>query len=657
MRVCSGSASKLSTGNEFISIPEVLTSNCGVQDVGFVYNAFRACIELHGSDKLPFLAPIVEVEGEDIVERGKVEYSLVSYWIPRFNVSSQGITIEMTLIAPPDRRGFVYAMTVTNNSASRVSAKLGWRGCWQRTYHAANLSKLMAGLKHASISQYQPSVPVLEYRGHVPLFAAAFVTYPSLKCEVWCENQECQSTTPTQDCEARPGEPLYYQVWDELAIQPGKSQELAVYVGVGLEEVSAIASAQEMKSQGWNRLFTSLKGWLDDRTIDCEDQELKLLVNLNSFYNYFYCQATSLDTEELTVVTARSAKSDACASYRDRDALLWSLPAILQVNWSQARRILIHGFTTQLPNVGVRSRYINGIVLEPGIQLDQLCAPIQALRYYVQVTGDMSVLFDRRVQHGINTIQQNLAALRHPQAGLFETLLLPSGQLSNLPYVCYSNVMVWKALKDLAWLYDRIRDVDRSLEADELADRIRLAILNHFLVDGPYGKMFALSVDLDGKYELGDDPAGSLLLLPYYGFCSADDPAYAHTVQWIRSEYNSTTCGEELVFPCSCDGAGYSLVSVINELLSGNKDKALDFLKKAELDDGIACEIVDKDTGAAVKGAAHASLAGYLAFGLTNALQMQLPATARVTQLRRPSEVLYQPPPPEAGWTPKKARL
>lgn len=650
--------SRLSTGNEFVSIPDVLVSNAGIQDIGFVYDTFRACIELHGSQEKPFLQPVVEVNGHNVLTPYSLKWDRISYWIPKFALTQPPLKAELSIIAPPDRRGFVYTITITNVSESPISIKSGWQGCWERTYHAANLSKLMAGVKHASISQYRPRVPVIEYRGHVPLFAVAFVAAGQFKAQIsGNSNSKPANTQSDYYCQAGPGKPLYYELTDEFSLGPNESQELALYVGLGLEEVSAIGSAEEMQLQGWKRLLANLQSWLDARTIEYGDEVLKQLVNVNSFYNYFYSQAVALDTEELTVVSARSAKSDVCASYRDRDALLWSLPAVLQVNRSQARRLLLHGFTVQLSNVGVRSRYINGILLEPGMQLDQLCAPIQALRYYVQVTGDMSVLFDRRVQHGINTIQQILAALRHPKVQLFETLLLPSGKLSKLPYVCYSNVMVWRTLRDLTWLYERIRDVDRSLEAEELAERIRIAILEHFIVDGPFGKMFAQGIDLEGSYEIGDDPVGSLLLLPYYEFCRQDDPVYEHTAQWIRSERNPISVDITDASESQNNSTGLALVGVVNELLVGNSEPALSFLSKAVLDDGIACEIVDPDSGAVLKGQAYASLAGYLAFALTTTLKMHLPATARVTQPRRPSEVLYQPPPPEAGWVPKKARL
>ncbi|MCX8052184.1 MAG: glycoside hydrolase family 125 protein [Armatimonadetes bacterium] len=648
---------RLSTGNEFISISDISTSTAGISRVGFVYEGFRACIELHGTPKCPLLRPTVSIDGEETFDT-EINSDLVSYWIPKFDVCRSSIRASALVFAPMDRRGFVCALRIENTSDRSVKLKAGWRGCWASTYYAANLPKPMAGVKHGSISSYRPGVPVVEYRGHTPLFAMAIVPQEVVPAEVSDSEGHVAAEWSAETLSATPGVPLYFALIDEYTLAAGEQRDVPVYVGFGLEEVSAIASAEELRLQGWERTLSSLKAWLDARTIECEDEFFKRLVNVNSFYSYFYSQAVALDTEEMTIVTARSSSNEFCGTYRDRDALLWSFPAVLQVSWSQARKMLIHALTTQLANVGVRSRYINGVVLEPGLQLDQLCAPIHALDKYVQVTGDMSVLFDRRVQHGINIIQQTLAAQRHPEVELFETLLLPSGEPSRFPYVCYSNVMVWRALRDAARLYDRIRDLDRAMEAGQLADRIRAAILANFVVDGPFGKMFARAIDLEGNFELGDDPAGSLQMLAYLEFCTADDPVYRKTVQWIYSEHNPfSNCAATFAQPSACGGPGPSVLSVVNELLIGRKEAALDFLERAKLDDGIACESVDQTTGRAISGKAHAAIAGYLAYGLRTALNLELPETAEVPQRRRPSEVLYQPPPPEAAQIPKKARL
>ena len=54
-------------------------------------------------------------------------------------------------------------------------------------------------------------------------------------------------------------------------------------------------------------------------------------------------------------------------------------------------------------------------------------------------------------------------------------------------------------------------------------------ILEHCVVQGPNGPYYAWSTDLEGHTDVYDEPPGSLLLLPYLGFCALDDPAYQNT--------------------------------------------------------------------------------------------------------------------------------
>ncbi|MCE5313647.1 MAG: glycoside hydrolase family 125 protein [Armatimonadota bacterium] len=651
------SIKRLSTGNEYVSIPDINTANGGIQCIGFVHRAFRASIELHGSKEAPLLKPLVEVDGEDLFEGG-MRHDLLSFWIPSFEVASPRLKATSTVFAPLERRGFACVLTLQNTSDSVLTVRAGWKGCWRSSYHSANLSKQMSGTKHASISSWRPGVPIIEFRGHTPLFAMAMVSHNGVPATITDPDMHLRISEWTgESISAGAGSPIYYEMIDKYTLEPGQKVDVTVYVGIGLEEVSAIASAEELQMQGWDRMLASLRKWLDKHTIECDDTYFKRMINVNSFYNYFFSQATTLDTEELILATARSSRNESCASYWDRDAMRWSLPAVLQMNWEQARKMLIYAFTTQLPNVGIRSRFIDGIVLEPGLQLDQLCAPIRALDMYVEVTGDMSILFDRRVQAGVNTIQQILAAQRHPETVLFETLLLPSGEASAYPYVCFSNVLVWRSLVDIGRIYSRIRDIDRAEEANKLAIQVKTAVLDNFIVDGPLGKMYAHEIDLNGNHRLGDDPMGSLQLLSYFGFCTQGDQVYKNTVNWIHSEHNTMSGkGNTFEAPLTQDGSGPSVVGVIIDLLTGRSAQALDFLKRAELDDGIACATVDCETGIARNGMAFASCAGYLAFGLRTALNAVSPQTALIEKKKRPSEALYHPP-PETSHDTRKARM
>lgn len=651
------STERVSTGNEYVSIPRIAAASAGIEAVGFMHSGLRACIELHGSAEWPLLRPIVEIDGANLFDDG-VQHELVSHWIPRFAATGSGIGAEAVIFAPLDRRGFVCVLTVENRTGSEVRFKAGWRGCWESSYHVASMSRPIAGATHAHVSSWRAGIPVLEFRGNVPLFAMALAPEEIMPARLWDADGTAQVTEWTGGgLSARSGSALNYELADEYKLGPCEKRTVPVYVGIGLEEVSSVASAHELRLHGWERMLSGLRSWLDAHTIECDDDYMGRLMNLNSFYNYFFSQAIALDTEELVVASARSSLNDSCGVYRGRDAMMWALPAVLQINWAQARKMLIYAFTRQLPNVGVHSRFIDGIVLEPGLQLDQLCAPIKALYSYVQLTNDLSVLFDRRVQTGINTIKQILSVQRHPDVSLFETLLLPSGDPSKYPYVCYSNVLAWRVLLDLARLYDIIRDVDRTDEAAALASKVKAAILEHFVVQGPFGEMFARGIDLEGDHELGDDPAGSLQMMTYYGFCSPDDPVYKNTVAWIHSEHNPNSgCGQPFAEPSACDGSGPSVLSVVNDLLTDRREEALDFLRRARLDDGIACESVGRETGKAMSGRDYASCAGYLAYGLRTALKAFVPEAATAGLQRRPSESLSQPP-PEITQDSRKARL
>jgi len=613
-----------------------------------MHAGLRGGVELRGAAEDPLLRPVIEVDGHEL-PNSHAQGELVSYWVPRFTIPTPELTATFSIFAPLDRRGFVCALELENLSSKSLEVRAGWRGCWQSSHLAAGLSRQISGAKYANVSSRTMGAPVVEFRGITPLFAMALLPEHTIPSRICNDRNECLTERTTDGISAQSGAPLTYELMEELTLAPSEKRSTALFVGIGLEERSAVASAAEMRYQGWERLLTHLIAWLDKHSIVTDDELLKRLMNVNSFYNFFYAQAKTLDREELVLTSARSHDSDLCGVYRDRDAMRWSLPAVMQINWAQARNMLIYTFTTQLPNVGMHSRFIDGIALEPGLALDQLCAPVRALQMYLEITGDMSILFDRRVQTGINTVKDIMMVQRNPHTVLFETLLAPSGEVAKYPYVCFPNVLAWRILLDLASLYDRIKDLDRVDEAEALSSKLRSAIQKHFVVAGPMGDMFAHNVDLEGNFELGDDPQGSLALLAYFGFCSPDDGIYRNTLAWINSEHNPAR-------EAAREAHRLSIADLVNDLLCCHSPEALDFLRRAELDDGIACEWVETSKGTAVGGLASAASAGFLAFGLRQALNATLPEAAAVQKQRKPTGTLYQPP-PEMDQGSKKARV
>ena len=636
--------SRYSTGNRFVAIPDVLASNCGALDISFLSMRSRAVLELHGTEESPFLQPMISIAGRP-VDLSSVDWEQEGFWIPSFHLLERGLEVRSRVFAPLGQRGFIWVIELASRSDDALQVEAGWRGQWKDTYHVVNLSKPVQGSRYASISPWYGGIPVVEFRSDIPRFAVAF--HPSEPMLTEFRSEAMPGTMVTNEnkgeVSASVGEGMNYAFSLPITLAPGEQRSFALYVGLGLEETSAVSSAIDIERRGWENLYVDLAGWLEAHKLSVGDEQLDRILNLNAFYNYFYSQGMTLDTEDLVLVTGRSGRHDASATYKDRDAMRWSLPSVLQISPSQARRMIEYAFTIQLRNVGIHSRFIDGIVMHPGFQFDELCAPIRALHTYVRTTHDMSILFDRRVQSGINRIRHLLGQSMNASAMMYETMLSPSGEMTTYPYLTYNNVLAWRAIQDLAWMYELIHDIDRSEENAVLARQVHKAISENCVVQGPFGPMFAYSVDLQGNFELKDDPFGSLQLLSWYEFCPADSPTYANTLRWIHSSTNPYSFHDaQFAAPGSDSDSHPHLLSVANDLLTGRIAEAVDFLRRAEMDDGIACLTVDETTGKVARGRAFASCAGYLAFALSQALG----ASAAVAELE-PSNRLYEPPPPE----------
>ena len=174
--------------------------------------------------------------------------------------------------------------------------------------------------------------------------------------------------------------------------------------------------------------------------------ELTEVYNVNQFFCLFYATGRTFDTEELICATSRSTRYYVSAAYWDRDSLLWAFPTILRADAALAKEVLTYVFTRQRQNIGVHSRFIDGTMLEPGFELDELVAPVLALQAYLSKTRDEAFLQERFVQDGLSLILARLREARHPDTALYETFLQPTDDEIVHPYLTYDNVLVWRAL-------------------------------------------------------------------------------------------------------------------------------------------------------------------------------------------------------------------
>lgn len=581
----------LPTGSEQVSLPRVNEINAGVEDLTFLHMASRGLIDLRGGQLEPLLRPFVAQQGVE-AELGGFEWSRLGYWYPRFAARAGALGLEGVILTPVGERGFGYRLRLTNNGAETVETAFGLRGQTGSAWHCVNVDKPIEGALNCYVSGWS-GLPVFEQMCGVPLFALAPI------CEGKCR------------AEFEPaGEGWLWRLERTVRLAPGESAEFTAWWGLGLEEVSAVTSARELQRRGWDWEFRRSLAWLAQRSLDLGDEALTRLYNTNLFFCIFFSTGRTLDTEELVLVTSRSPRYYVSAAYWDRDSLLWSFPAVLDADAALAREMLGYVFGRQRRNIGVHSRFIDGTVLEPGFELDELMAPVLALERYVDATGDRSVLTDPDVLRGIDGILKKLDAERAEDCELYETFLQPTDDERVYPYITYDNVLVWRALRALGRLFERP-------ELTEQAERVRRAIYDNCIFDGA----FAWSVDLAGGHDVYDEPPGSLLLLPYYGFCAWDDPVYLKTAEMIRSpDYTYSFAGCEIA-EIGCPHAPHPwLLSIGNSLLCGRSGEALEHLRRTRLDNGIACESVDEHTGECTTGEAFATCAGFICHALRRAI-------------------------------------
>ena len=581
----------LPTGSEQVSLPRVNEINAGVEDLTFLHMASRGLIDLRGGQLEPLMRPFVAQQGVE-AELGGFEWSRLGYWYPRFAARAGALRLEGVILTPVGERGFGYRLRLTNNGAETVETAFGLRGQTGSAWHCVNVDKPIEGALNCYVSGWS-GLPVFEQMCGVPLFALAPI----------CEG-ECRAEFESA------GEGWLWRLERMVRLAPGESAEFTAWWGLGLEEVSAVTSARELQRRGWDWELRRSLAWLAQRSLDLGDEALTRLYNTNLFFCIFFSTGRTLDTEELVLVTSRSPRYYVSAAYWDRDSLLWSFPAVLDADAALAREMLGYVFGRQRRNIGVHSRFIDGTVLEPGFELDELMAPVLALERYVDATGDRSVLADPDVLRGIDGILKKLDAERAEDCELYETFLQPTDDERVYPYITYDNVLVWRALRALGRLFERP-------ELTERAERVRRAIYDNCIFDGA----FAWSVDLAGGHDVYDEPPGSLLLLPYYGFCAWDDPVYLKTAEMIRSpDYTYSFAGCEIA-EIGCPHAPHPwLLSIGNSLLCGRSGEVLEHLRRTRLDNGIACESVDEHTGECTTGEAFATCAGFICHALRRAI-------------------------------------
>ena len=580
------------TGNDWMSLPSIRAGDAALMDFNVISMRYRGLIEYAGALGQPLMKPFLNVGGVKKPLAG-LRWSLRDYWLPTGMMEADGVRTSISYVVPSDSRAAIVRFQVTNIGGAPITVAPGMDVSWARTNRVTYSPESLTGARTMSPTPIDTDMMVFNYKTDDTQFAWGFAYVGSKG--VLHEG-------------GNPGVTAQH----EATLARGQTLDMHFLIGVGLEQYSAAYGMRVLNKRidryGIDGVIDQAAAEARRHTRTTGRADLDRVMNRNLLFTTYFAWGRSLDTEEFVGVTSRSNRYYVSAAYWDRDALLWSFPALLDTDPARAREAIGYVLGRQARNAGIHSRFIDGALLEDGLELDELVAPIVALKSYVDATGDRSVL--TKYASEIATLRTRLFALRDPSTGLYETFQDAEDEYVQKPFSIYDNVIAWKALNDLATLSGekafRVR-----------ASTLKVAIMKYGVrsgTPGASGPIFAATVSATDA-DFMDVPPGSLLKLPYLGFIAEDDPLFRRTYDWLHSpNYQYSYVGTPYGLPGSYRVPFTTSWSVADHLrLKAGRAKALKVVTESPWDGGIVTEGVKPDTGIPdQQGRAFATAAGYV---------------------------------------------
>lgn len=511
----------------------------------------------------PIFEPVVFL-GDQMVALENWQVNLREGWIPEFSAQTGNLAVKWIILTPPGEQGLMLHLSVTGNADARAALRFHPNAVHLQRFRNDPLDVSLTEAFDSWTGAY-----VLEARAGVPLLALGL----------------------------RGESPLTRQ--DDLLIS--QSADCTVYVGVAADADGARTTSVHLARLGFQaeleRSATELARLAGP---------FPPLVKRHALHNYFFSAGDEIDGLGQALMTSCSPRYYVAGAFWARDALLWSFPAVLYVDADTAESRLLTALERYTWTPGEHAQYLNGRPLYPGFELDEAAAFPWAVARFVQHTQRFDFLQDPQVHRALERVHRRIGRAAHP-SGLYATMLGPTDDPVLHPLLTYDNALLasaWRGLARLEYQKEQLNTQAAALEA---------AVWKHCVGNGLHGQQFVWATDGAGQYQLHDEPAGSLTLLPHLGFCSAEHDVYRQTERWIRNEnpyhYAGTFPGQGSPhFPYP------SCFSLANILLSGQGEVARGVLLRAPLDAGLACEGYDAASGEVRTGAGFAACSGFLAW-------------------------------------------
>lgn len=602
----------IATGNEWIALPTIRAADGALVNFNVLSMRDRGLLQVDGDRGAPALEPYFLLDGKKLAFQNPA-WELIEYWIPVAHMTVNGLDATITYCAPLGSRGAFIQMKLTNHLATSVPVTLGLKASWGELDRVTYTPVRLRGDRSIVGAPWEKAAQDFTFVTSDTHFAWSLY-YPGSEAKL---SAPPLSESPALDAQ------------HAVVLAPGETAEAHFVLGVGLEEYSASQSANVLENAidraGIDAMIEQTAAGCLARTRTTGQPDLDLLMNRNFLFTSFYAWGKAIDTEQIAGVTSRSPRYYVSAAYWDRDAMLWSFPALLDVDSAKARNALDYALTIQLRNAGTHSRFIDGVVLEDGFELDEAVAPIIAMSQYLERTNDDAFLTSHRDAF-IQLLDRTLAHF-DPPTGLYWTLQDAQDQYRKQQFSTYDNVLVWKALLDLADLFKRLQDPHKSQDNTQRADALRAAILKYSIsadAPGAGGPIFVSATD--GKSPIfADVPPGSLFKLPALGFVAETDPVFGRTYQWLHSKnYEYSYSDQPFGLPGSYRLPFTTSWTVADHLgLKAGREQALKILRTSRWDGGIISEGVNPTSAVMdYDGRAFATAAGYVAHALCQSFCM-----------------------------------
>jgi hypothetical protein len=166
--------------------------------------------------------------------------------------------------------------------------------------------------------------------------------------------------------------------------------------------------------------------------------------------------------------------------------------------------------------------------------------PLPSVGLYYRMTGDRAFL--RGHPEVLAFARERLADIVKAREG--EPFLFPSKMLWDGPsrgdYHTGSNVFAWMAFDGMARVArDAYGEPKLADEWSGIASNVKRDILRYCVGEGSLGRQFYEGGNRDGTFIAGHDGEEAFTtLMPFFGFCEADDPAYINHARLALSPEN-----------------------------------------------------------------------------------------------------------------------